>query len=199
MKALSDFLSRAPFVLLGVLGIFSVVGTFLSLEENIALTLEAWRAVTRPIWDFLLGWAFELFSYDVPWWLKDYLTVGLVTCSMVFRRLTTSIRDAWRLSIGFEVFDKSKSREYVSRVLIRNAHRFLLNMLLLWPWIWFKNLYRSKARIEKMDKREIEADRKQRFIFIETLVYALILISVNYVLIEAFSQPARPPEIEIWV
>lgn len=51
MKFFNDLLSRAPFTLLGMMGLFSIAGNFMTLEENIYQTLEAWRSVTRPIWD----------------------------------------------------------------------------------------------------------------------------------------------------
>jgi hypothetical protein len=87
VKFFNGLLSRAPFTLLGVMGIFSIVANFMTLEENIYQTVEAWRSVTRPIWDFLLGWPFELIGWEIPWWVKDYLTMGVITLGGMFRAL----------------------------------------------------------------------------------------------------------------
>ena len=85
MKFLNGLLGRAPFAFLGAMGIFSIVGNFMTLEENIYQTLEAWRAVTRPIWDFLLGWMFDWIEWEHKWLLKDYLTLAAVTFGATVR------------------------------------------------------------------------------------------------------------------
>ena len=85
MNILKDLFSTGPFVFLNANGLFSIVGQFMSLEENVYQTLEAWRTVTRPIWEFFLGWLFEWVGWEMPWWAKDYLTMGPITGASVVR------------------------------------------------------------------------------------------------------------------
>ncbi|MBL4820885.1 MAG: hypothetical protein JKY98_07845 [Gammaproteobacteria bacterium] len=38
--------------------------------------IEGYRAITNPVWQFLLGWI----PYDFPYWSSDYLTIGTLVC-----------------------------------------------------------------------------------------------------------------------
>lgn len=79
------FLLRQPFALLGAVALLSLAQDLLTWQENINTWLNAFQAVTRPIWDFLLGWFFEWVGWEFPCRVKDYLTVGVVMSGMSLR------------------------------------------------------------------------------------------------------------------
>lgn len=212
MKGLGEFLGSAPFVLLGALGIVSIVGTFTTLEENIALTLEAWRTITRPVWDFLLGWVFDLAGWRLPWWLKDYLTIGAVTCGMTLRRLKTVAR-GWG-----KVFSQSKLAHVKPEKFLRWKYLLLIVFvsLLLWPVEYLQAIIRRGTRHAFFQSGTLptwgdvgldeaglsqarELEQKARRAYWSTAVWALVLLGLNFALVQWLGLEARPPEIEIWV
>lgn len=85
MQLLKDFTASTPFALLGAFGLLGLADGFLTIPDQVQVMLTAWENVTRPIWDFLLGWIFKTLNLSFPNWLKDYLTVGVVHYGM-FRR-----------------------------------------------------------------------------------------------------------------
>lgn len=206
MKEISSFLGRAPFVILGVLGILSIVGTFITLEENIALTLEAWRSVTRPIWQFLIGWLFELIGLVLPWYAKDYFSLGAVTVAMHIRS-NNYIRNT---EIGKWLVEAVRIREGEAASKTGSFLDWRLNIrnFFLWPVEWFKKIKFQLKHCPK-SQNSPEQDRsvqimqsamKNAFgIYWETVIYVIILIGLNFLLVSFLSFPSEPPEIEIWV
>ncbi len=193
MNFFNGLLSRAPFTILGMMGLFSIVGNFMTLEENIYQTLEAWRSVTRPIWDFLLGWLFEWIGWEMPWWVKDYLTMGVITTAA-----------AARADIG-ETTAQLSHFMYVPR----NLQNPTLQMI-VWPHFIYKvtlNLrHLNRYNNEFMEPDDdpvslpgfIRAINRRSQIFAECYVYALFLIALNFVFVIS-GAPSVPPLVQIWV
>ncbi|MEM9141324.1 MAG: hypothetical protein AAGB15_15955 [Pseudomonadota bacterium] len=150
-----QFLSRTPFTLLGAIGLFSLVSDFVALQKDIDRWIDAWKSVTRPIWDFLLGWLFDWIGWAMPWWLKDYLTVGLIVGGMAVRLLIVS--KTW----NFE------ASTFVGLIL----------SVFLWPF----TLYHAVVDLHFDEVND--AETQNRWVFWETGIYLLILIAVNYALI----------------
>ena len=209
MKALADFLGRTPFVLLGVLGLFSIVGTFMTLEENIAETLRAWRTVTRPIWEFLFSWPFDL---SLPWFLKDYLTLGVIVLGMQMRsthaaekKFRRQVKIPWEPEDPFE--GDTRGQKFMKKFF---AILFLVPMLLfalaIWPLFTYlsrpKNLLSLRPRSQGMLEHQMAVFSQRRYmnlVFWETGVFFLILIALNYTLILFLGWQSVPPQVEIWV
>lgn len=201
MKDLAEFLGRAPFVLLGLFGILSIVGTFMTLEENLALTLEAWRTVTRPIWDFLLGWFFQVLGWDMPWLLKDYLSLGIVFAGMQIRALSAGRKRAKRELQVQSVKAPKKSlnriqKLYRAAVLIGILFPPTLIALFAWP-IFIFLFYRLMLTAES-DRNHGNIDNQRAFstqsrymkmVFWETGVYLLFIVAVNFLLVSVLQVP----------
>lgn len=148
------FLSRSPFALLGGIGLFSLVSDFLTLQEDIQNWIAAWEAVTRPIWEFMLGWLFKYLNIPFSDWIKDYFTMGFIT-----------LGGAIRLSLSDEVFIE-EIRD------LGNAWSVPFNFL-LWPiavgWaLW-------EAALGNGDEAHM--------LFFEAFVYAAVLVAINYGLV----------------
>ena len=186
-------MARAPFVILGAIGLFSIVGTFVTLEDNIAMSLEAWRTVTRPIWDFILGWIFDYFKVELPFYLYDYLTMGLISTAMYFRYSIANIRAHYA--------ENPTERSMNTReILAGTSPAFflaLLSIILIWPFIWYLGL--RGFSVVANDEKQARSLSKSIGVFWETAVFSLILIAINYTLVSYFALPSEPPEIEIWV
>lgn len=227
MKTLGEFLGRAPFVFLGVISLFSIASTFLELQEGIAESLDAWKAVTRPFWDFLLSRALGYFDLSLPWWTKDYLTLCVIISGMLIRarypsRLVAIILFAPILMI-IEIldFDDQPFLSYLGVTIF--VCFFLPLAVLVSPMSIIldrpkfpsefnpdNQLEILKARyprdIDKIRMTRLEVSlsehkyqKESALLFYEMAIYFLILIAINYALIEFFAQPSRPAEIGIWV
>jgi len=199
VKFFQDFLGRAPFVFLGVMGIFSIVGNFMILEENIHHTLDAWRVFTRLIWDFLLGWLFEWIGWELPWWVKDYLTFGLIVKAADFRagklfQIQGLPGNNMPFSFRLAVFDVLIWPMVVKIHFMSDKeleHDFQRMMR--------KKTYKHSGRIYSSElERFKESIKNRRRIFTETFVYALIAIAINYAFVFS-GAPSVDPIIQIWV
>lgn len=145
-----DFLSRTPFALLGAVGLLSLVRELLQWQEQFAYWIDAWRAVTRPVWDFLFGWILSYFDLPFPEWVKDYMSFAVISFGMSIRAQKNGVFDyggrsevLWTLFISF----------------------FLWPAMFLWAAI-------------------MTVIKGVRFsIYWETLIYALVIIAINYALI----------------
>lgn len=128
-----SFLQRQPFILLGAIGLVSLVDGLVDLPSDIGLWIDAWQAVTRPIWNFLLGWLFAFFSIDFPWWVADYLTLGFIT-------LGSGIRVAKIYGADVSVIDAFKASyliliwPYLSYLVLTDERRYA--MIFLESFVW---------------------------------------------------------------
>lgn len=71
--------------IMSALTLLSLASTWVEWQQHVAVWIDAWRSVTRPVWDFLLGWLFSWIGWELPWWVKDYLTMAVV-CAAGFSR-----------------------------------------------------------------------------------------------------------------
>jgi hypothetical protein len=139
------------FALLGQIKDFNII----TWQHDLAVWIEAFKAFSRPVATFLFGWIPALFHLDFPLWMKDYLTVGVITVSAVIRE--------WITKNGGEAFD------IVSICL-------LLLYLVTWPIVivmvvvWY---------IVTFDERE----RRYKRVFASVFVYAVLIIAINYAMI----------------
>ncbi len=196
MKFFNGLLSRAPFTILGMMGLFSIVGNFMTLEENIHQTLEAWRSVTRPIWDFLLGWLLEWIGWELSWWIKDYLTMGVIVVSAQGRGVKN---------------DPDWQETWDSRIMLLLVGALLIPV---WPLIFvfivrsFYVLRLGARAIHLGELADMDVDpelaasnnslKQRNMIFFETFIFAFMLIAINYSFVIS-GAPSAPPVIQIWV
>lgn len=173
-------LTRQPFAALGALALLSLADDLLQLHEWIEHWISAWRGITFPIWDFLLGPLLRRFDLHLSDWMKDYLSIGLVVFGMNLRsRLyEVSMRTrsdgpqmvVWHLG-PFPVcaYDESNALLNVLFSLLD-----FLEGILLWPAIIVNRVYRSI--------RGYDLAREKLVIFMETLVWVLMLVAFSYAL-----------------
>ncbi len=181
MSFFPGLLSRAPFTLLGMIGLVSITGQFMSLEENIAQTLDAWRNVTRPIWEFLFGWAVDWLGLPFEWWAKDYLSLGTIMTAALFRSnkaaSKTERHSFSKSAISFAIF------------------------ALLWPFFLICGCilaYIVRRHYDELDDRTRKMYQESMLIIAESYVYAAVLIGFNYAFI-FYGADSRPPILSIWV
>lgn len=205
-RPVREFLGRAPFVLIGVVSITAIVGNFVTLLDNIALTAEVWRSVTRPIWGFLVGWLFDLFEVELQWWLKDYLSMGVVTSAMIFRS------EAAYKNIAVKVgsFDPDDDIQMWVQKTYDHWRDWLVQLItlvmpiFLWPLVWYWRIRRSAVGsslhyFEELPSIVKHANKERQAVFWETVIWTLILLVANYVLIEVFAFSGREPDQGLWV
>ncbi len=147
------------FSILGAFGILSLASDIIEFEKHIGTVVAYWQTMTRAMMDFLFGWIFRLLGIEFPWWAKDYFTMCFVAAGMLARtyiKVNGNLKDAWD---GF--------REKTGRNAV---------FIVVWPWPFLIGL--KKIFIDKT-----EADRKGFLIYFETVVWAVAVIAVNYLLV----------------
>jgi hypothetical protein len=163
------FLSRQPFALLGALGLISLVQDLLQWQEQIGLWIDAWQAVTRPIIQFLFGWIPALLKWPFPWWAQDYLTLSLISAGAFVRAaVVTNIDDFNRR------LTDDKLSVYIGLTL------FYIFAIFIWPVAVVFKVIPDLARSYKSNK-EISGT----LVFLETFVWAALIIAINYALLFA--------------
>ncbi len=186
-----NFFQRAPFALLGAVGLVSLASGAMQLEQNIADWLAVWKAITRPIWEFLFGWIFAWIGIEMPWWLKDYLSMGAIFSGMILRMrffrwhlVNTGKMETLNIRVlSFEVSEAKKgqwARFYFGDLVLRMVFNFFF-----WPleiafrFMRFRRFYLDKTM--SADVRSMILGSYQ--IYFETFFFALIIIAINYALI----------------
>ncbi len=190
-NSILSMLVQKPLAFLGAIGIVSMLNGVMSFSPDVLKLIHAFQSVTQPIWDLLLGWAFSFFHLKFPWWLKDYLTMGVITTGGFYRALGAerSLNDDVRLS----------------SVL---SFTLTIGFILTWPIVWFRFLdelapdrvdaIRKKINLAKteleddVDVLKIELEqldfeleyarlkKKEAKIFFDFILWFFILIAFSY-------------------
>ena len=180
---LKDFLARSPFVFLAVLGLITIPSTFMTLDENLATAVSAWKDVTRPIWEYLFGWT----GWELPWYFKDYLTTSTAVAGMF-------LRSSGAVSGG-------RGARFPSPLYLVSIIVVVLSSILFWPFMVWDQI-RPLPKVEEDNSISKAVNRvhvEERLVFWETGVFLVIFVSLNYFLIGVLDRPSVPPEIGIWV
>lgn len=208
MKWLSDFMGQPVFALLGAIGLLSLVSGFLAIDEGIKDWLDAWKSITRPIWDFLLGWAFSLVDWTLPNWAKDYLTVGIIVHGMRIRAFRVATQHDAVIAGRFwsryserakEIFrDTQRSRSVPEKLAA------LTSDVLFWPLAVgndiaiyqpvilpkFKHLHPIDSTAAKARDMNWKSGKAFWIAYTTTLIWFAILIALNYALLFDWLKPA---------
>ncbi len=189
------------FALLGAIGLFSLTSGFLTIDDGIRDWLNAWKSITRPVWDFLLGYLFAWIGWTVPNWLKDYLTLGVIFGSMRFRAQRIMIRNDGEITHKFWYRYSEQARD-----IIRDIHRKKPIKEHVWKWLvsiifwprqiltdFFIHRFLIMPRLKMLQPiDEVAAEAKAMNMasfreywqtYFSTFVWFAILISLNYALL----------------
>jgi hypothetical protein len=153
------FILRLPFAVLGGICLISMLEGVILLHGNVLFLVHAFQSVTQPIWDFLLGWFFDLFKLPFPSWARDYLTMGVI-CLLAAAKTPISSRD-----IG--LFEDP----------LQMALEGLL-IILFWPFL----LALMALQVLGSFFSEDPEGRQSVIIFFEFILWAFIFIAVSYAL-----------------
>jgi len=166
---MTDFLSRLPFALLGAVGLISLADFAINLHQYVQQWVDVWQTITRPLWGLL----FSYVDIIVPWYVADYMTLGLIVFGMELRSfIATDDRDPDDDDY-FDNEDEDGRTRLPLLTYFRYAPGYTLALFLspfIWPYFVF---------------REIAQPSDQVWVFWETGVYALLLIAASYALIYA--------------
>lgn len=146
-------LLRQPFALLGAVGLVSMLKSVITLHEDVVFVVEAYQTVTRPIWDYLLGWL----GLDLSPFMKDYLTVSAIFAGAVSRIFVTDQKDEstdgliWSHIIGF------------------------IGGMIFWPFFFL--LYTGHLLLPA---EEGDTDVKYANMFFSSLLWSAIILATSY-------------------
>lgn len=187
-----SFLQRQPFAIVGAFGLVAIIDGFINIPGYIGQWVDAWQTITRPVWEFLFGWIFEYFKITMPWWVKDYLTMGLIAAGMEVR---STIYDRQFLKNGFPNNPLETRTPIYSLYLSSLPNQWLkfyfvalpllaLDDFIRWP-IRIIQVFLRYTGIYKPDKEHTicnwqEHKKDADSVYFETVLYALILIALAY-------------------
>ena len=106
---------------LSALGLLSLSDQLVGFNENILKLINGYKALIYPIYAYLFSWIW----FDVPTWVYDYITFGLLFAS------------SHKRAFGF-LYASSKFG-----VFVRNIISFLLSIM-FWPYLLFLTFHRIK-------------------------------------------------------
>ena len=183
-------LLRQPFAILGALVFISLLGDIVTLNESLRNIVQAIQTVTRPVWAFVLGWL----PWELPGYTKDYLTMGAIVAGMTLRM---------RLFRWKSIHDHNTEYKYMQvrfltiplvnvtpgqwfRFFLLDIPVRMIDNLLFWPVSLTYRLYRvSRDRLWEVQNKNTTW-RRGYFIFAETFVWILIILTFNYTLFFEF-------------
>jgi hypothetical protein len=106
---------------LSALGLLSLSDQLLSFNDNIQKLINGYQELVYPIYIFLLSWV----GYEIPTWMYDYLTLGLLFAS------------SHKRAFGF-LHASSKVA-----VFVKNVVSFILSII-FWPYLLFLIFHRIR-------------------------------------------------------
>ena len=196
---LKGFFGRAPFVMLGAIGLISLASGMVELQKNLSDWIAAYQFFSHGIWSICLGWLWAWTGWELQDWAKDYLTMGLIYLGMFLRArsyfsdtvLDTSPLEPDAVNMGLtEFFYLEDGYYFWEHLPVR-----LALILLIWPYSFYRLVILRQEYLEEQNafKHDRVARRKVFLevfpqavaVFFETLVFALIIIAINYGLIAA--------------
>lgn len=170
---------RQPMAILGALGFISLLSGVAKIHEDMRFLIEAFQTMTHPIWEYTLGPVVRWLGLPFPWWAKDYLTMGLIVGAALFRAF-------WTFT---SVFGAQLGQRPDTRVLMANGFEFSVVNGIAWPFALAAMLYmrvrlRSSneefKRYSELPITAMPAIRAYTRIFFEFLLWATLLLAVNY-------------------
>ncbi|MFC7291481.1 hypothetical protein [Hirschia litorea] len=88
-----NFISRAPFVVLGAIGLVTLSSSFIDLHQSIVDWVTIYQTISHALWDFLLGWVPKFTGWELTKWAKDYMTAGVIVSSAAYRTFSKFGKD----------------------------------------------------------------------------------------------------------
>jgi branched-subunit amino acid transport protein len=160
----------------------------INVDSAVAAWIEIWNSITHPVWDFILYPLVRFWDVSIPWWFKDYLSVGVIITSALSRS-------------GYFLTKKFPLLVDILKALFPKFLQhwlFFVPMIALyiltWPImlignvagsIWI-NWSKENRRLQSIDEgyREFvslinESDK----LALNTLVWFLLMVAFNYMLL----------------
>ena len=188
-----DGLIRNTFAIVGAFAVVGMLKGIISLQEDVQFVVQAIQSVTRTIWSFV----FRPLSFEVPSIIQDYLTMGVVTAGMQMRSslyMWSAIqKEDWNEVIfslplfgKILIADQGEPKKFYWAILPLQ----MLKAFFFWPlriisstWLYKKGRWKRNFDGDKWDTKQARRVSKQQYkIFFETLLWAFIIIVINYAL-----------------
>ena len=155
---MKDFLGRSPFIFISMLGLLSFTKAIVTWQEDLRVMLDVYTTVSNFIWGFLFTWLENWLSFEMPAFGKDYFLMMIITGG------------AWYRSGG-------QPKELEPPGLLIE-----LIWILLWPIFIVGVLIFVCQQVFFKEERDI-AMQKHVMIFVESFIWAFIIIAINYALL----------------
>ena len=152
----------------------------MNIDDNVEAWIEIWRSVVYPFWRFFLRPLEIYFEYQPPDWMLNYVTIGLISAGMEFRKE--------RAFIG-QLDSAVDGDGFLPRVL-KPKLLPILKSFLLWPIELFFAIRETLAilredankasKLNPVAKKVILDSNK---VYWETGLWFLLLVATNYALL----------------
>jgi hypothetical protein len=188
----------SPSAILGAFGFLSFSRDVISWQQDLLTWLDAWRAFTHLVTDYLFGWIPPLINLPFPGWAHDYLALSVI----IFGATTRSILFRYR------EFSRNPERYGRQDGLFSSLMRGLIGSL-IWPIQFLFQLLSlyyfitTKDNVEKIDynslppptnrlqliQQQVDSSmwirKNSTVMFFSSFVWAAIIIAINYTLLFA--------------
>jgi hypothetical protein len=184
-------IGRRLSAILAAIGLISLIGNLIDLPMLVKEWVEAWRTVTRPIWEFVFGWLFQYFHIKMPIWLKDYFTMGVIAAGMEVR--STIYDRSFMLKTGYHE-SEINTRTPIPRVFVASSRNqttkfYLVALPILavddfirWPIRVFTVTLRAIGLIKQRWGDEIwwQHKKKADLVYFEAAIYAALFLGAAF-------------------
>lgn len=185
------FVLRRMGAILGAIGFVSLLGDLIHLQETMLSIIEAFRALTRPVWGFI----FRAFPFEVYGWVKDYLTMGVIVGGMQVRAFAVNwefVRQrVFAVTVRWFGVARLRLSAQTPRLYFLHIVYIFFSTIPMWPsklLSWARRYIRGDWKTDSdgnewpTDDYQIKLKRIYQ-IFFETFLWAAIIIAASYSLL----------------
>jgi hypothetical protein len=176
---------RQPMAILSAIGMLSLAEDLLQWQEQFQTWIDAWQAFSRPLALFLFGWLNNILPWALPYWWTEYVTMGMIICGILVRAWFFLFGESYRQRRSNRLRENSIARNDVDIDHIKSFSLislffvlFVVPVVIFWPFaLIFAFILISR------DEGLIDYSKDLINIFVESFVWAAVLIAINYALL----------------
>ncbi len=168
---------RQPMAILGALGLLSLAEDLLQWQDQFQTWIDAWQAFSRPVAMFFFGWLIDLWPWNLPDWVLDYLIAGsIVAISLVRAQVIATYSNYYSYLKLSKSSGLSFNRSMLNNFVIAQFVFIALSplVILFWPLSIIYCLYLYSFRAQN------DFDKNALMVFFESFIWAALLIAINY-------------------
>jgi len=85
---------------IGAIGLLQMMSGLIEWQAQLLQILDAYHALSQFLWKLLLGWFWSFIGYELTPWARNYLTIGVIASSALYRSLRVLTLTDKKFSVG---------------------------------------------------------------------------------------------------